>query len=123
MNERARRPILHLKLGGTPSADTHEPPRPKTPSDAPTTVPATYTWKCRPCGTAFVPPRDGPADEAVRCPACNARLGRAGDFRSEPPLLEKLRARAVKVAPPPTPMTVRTVRTPPVTVRILKKVR
>jgi len=119
MNERARRPILHLKLGGTPPAPRSEA---AAPAPAPAAAPVAYTWKCRPCGTPFIPPREGPDDEAVRCPACNARLGRAGDFRLDPPPLERLRARAVKVAPPPVP-----VKAPrpagPVTVKVLKKVR
>jgi len=120
MNERARRPILHLKLGSSP------PPAPvdSAPAEAPAApAPVIYTWKCKPCGTAFTPPPEGPDDDAVRCPACNARLGRAGDFRLDPPPLDKLRARAViKASPPPVP--VKAPRTGPVvTVRVLKKVR
>ena len=121
MNERARRPILHLKLGGAPSAERPERVRSDVPAAAPT--PATYTWKCRPCGTPFVPPREGPDDEPVRCPACNARLGRAGDFRLDPPPLDKLRARAVKVAPAPVAVKASKAATPVVTVKVLKKVR
>ena len=118
-NERARRPILHLKLGASPSAE----PIADAPQPAPPTVqaaPGTYTWKCRPCGTPFVPPREGPDDEAVRCPSCNARLGRAGDFRLDPPPLERLRARAVKAAP--TPVAVKAQRpAAPVTVKVVRK--
>ena len=122
MNERVRRPILHLKLGATPPAQRSEDAPPPAPAAAP--APATYTWKCRPCGTPFIPPSEGPDAEAVRCPACNARLGRAGDFRLDPPPLEKLRARAVKAAPPP-PVAVKAPKTttPVVTVKVLKKVR
>jgi len=119
MNERVRRPILHLKLGATPAQRSEAAPPPAPPAAAP----ATYTWKCRPCGTPFIPPAEGPDDEAVRCPACNARLGRAGDFRLDPPPLERLRARAVKAVPAPvavkTPKAAATV----VTVKVLKKVR
>ena len=134
MNERVRRPILHLKLGSTPPTErvgeradeAGMAPRPEAPA-APTPA-ATYTWKCRPCGTPFVPPGEGPDEEPVRCPACNARLGRAGDFRLDPPPLDKLRARAVKAPPAPAPAVVRPPRsprtTPPVVmVKVLKKVR
>ena len=129
MNERVRRPILHLKLGSSAPADRPPTLLPETVRPAvsarPPEAPATYTWKCRPCGTPFVPPREGPDDEAVRCPSCNARLGRAGDFRLDPPPLDKLRARAVKAAPAPVKAPVRTPRSGPpvVTVKVLKKVR
>lgn len=123
MNERARRPILHLKLGSTPPAVSAESERPAAPITATAAAPALYTWKCRPCGTPFVPPREGPDGEPVRCPACNARLGRAADFRLDPPPLDKLRARAVKVAPPPVAMTVARSAKPVVMVKVLKKVR
>ena len=132
MNERVRRPILHLKLGSAPSAESSGPGssedvRPARQPAEP--VAPAYTWKCRPCGTSFTPPPSGPDDEAVRCPACNARLGRAGDFRLDPPPLDKLRARAVKIVPPPVPApappTIKPRRSaaPVVTVRVLKKVR
>jgi DNA-directed RNA polymerase subunit RPC12/RpoP len=104
MNERARRPILHLKLGGPSRAEPLASP----PAPAPAAV---YTWKCRPCGMPFIPPREGPDEDAVRCPACNARLGRAGDFRSDPPAFDRLRARAIQVS------------AAPVAVEVLKKVR
>ena len=125
MNERVRRPTLHLKLGGTSPAD---PDAPAALAAEPAPKPAAYTWKCRPCGTAFVPPSEGPDDEAVRCPSCNARLGKAGDFRLDPPPLERLRARAVKQAPPPPPPPLeikprRSVGRTVVTVKVLKKVR
>jgi DNA-directed RNA polymerase subunit RPC12/RpoP len=130
MNERVRRPILSLKLGSTPALPPEAAaPRPPVPAPAPEPATPAYTWKCRPCGTAFVPPAEGPDDEAVRCPSCNARLGKAGDFRLDPPPLEKLRARAVKAAPPaPAPVVAPRLRgprtrPPVVTVRVLKKVR
>ena len=60
----------------------------------------------------------------MRCPACNARLGRAGDFRLDPPPLERLRARAVKVAaPPPVAVKAPKAAAPVVTVKVLKKIR
>jgi DNA-directed RNA polymerase subunit RPC12/RpoP len=129
MTERARRPILHLKLGGTsPDQPDTAPSGAEAPARPPRTPPAPqptlYTWKCRPCGTVFTPPSHGPDDEAVRCPSCNARLGRAADFRLDPPPLERLRARAVKIAPPPLPPVTRPRTRPPVvTVKVLKKVR
>lgn len=61
-------------------------------------------WKCKPCGAAFEVAGDLADDAAVRCPACNARLGRAEQFRSDPPDA-KVRARQVerKAEPPPPP--------------------
>ena len=101
-----RRPILKLKNAPPPKAPEPEPapklgsPRfvkpgraPRPPAPPP---PPQHTWKCRPCGTAFTPPADLPDEESVRCPSCHARLGTAVDFRSDPPNLEKLRARPVK---------------------------
>ena len=129
MNERVRRPILSLKLGPSAAKPAEDGPDSAAPATAAPAAPAAYTWKCRPCGKAFVPPSEGPDDEAVRCPSCNARLGKAGDFRLDPPPLERLRARAVKAAPPkPAPAGAsrpggpRT-RPPVVTVKVLKKVR
>jgi DNA-directed RNA polymerase subunit RPC12/RpoP len=121
MNERVRRPLLTLKLG-TPSA---KPDEEGSPAAAPPPSPpaVTYTWKCRPCGAALIPPAEGPDDEAVRCPACNARVGRAGDFRLDPPPLERLRARAVKVVPHPVAVSAPRVRPPVVMVKVLKKAR
>jgi hypothetical protein len=73
----ARRPILRLKLGSQPK------PQPVVEAQ----------WRCKPCGGAVAIPDATPDEESVRCPACNARLGLAGDFRSQPPALERLRAR------------------------------
>lgn len=73
------RPILRLK--NPPKL----PPLPKAPS-----------WKCKPCGTAFVPTDAG--EGQVRCPKCNARLGALEDFTAG--RAEKLRARPIK---PQTP--------------------
>ena len=134
MNERVRRPILHLKLGATPpaapAADAPAADQPAAAAPVPAEpAPQAWIWKCRPCGARFEPPREGPDDEAVRCPACNARLGKAGDFRLDPPPLERLRARAVKAPPPPPPAPPPRPRTraprsaPVVEVKVLKKVR
>jgi hypothetical protein len=139
MNERVRRPILHLKLGAAPAASPAETdaaapaasriaaPRLAAPGPAATPPAPSLVWKCRPCGSSFEPPRAGPDDEVVRCPSCNARLGKAGDFRLDPLPLERLRARAAKAPPPPPPPTPRPTRgqrtAPVVTVKVLKKVR
>jgi DNA-directed RNA polymerase subunit RPC12/RpoP len=126
MNERARRPILHLKLGAAaPAKDAEAAPAApgSVPRPAAAPAPVAYTWKCRPCGAAFTPPSEGPDDEAVRCPSCNARLGKAGDFRADPPPLERLRARAVKVSPPP-PVAAKPSRpSGPVVMKVIKKIR
>ena len=53
-----------------------------------------YGWKCKPCGQGFDPPLDGADDDAVRCPKCNAKLGKAGDFKLTP-VPTRLRARPV----------------------------
>ena len=102
--ERPRRAILKLKLpvnrplGPDAMASATEGLVVKA---APTPVEAAepavvFRWKCKPCGTAFgIPDEAGDAD-IVRCPACNAKLGVAADFRAEPPNLEKVRARQVK---------------------------
>lgn len=86
MSEEGRRPLLQLK--SAPAAAKPEP--------------APAGWKCRPCGAAFTPPQveqqaesQAELQEWVRCPACNARLGRVADFQTEPPRLAKLRARPV----------------------------
>jgi DNA-directed RNA polymerase subunit RPC12/RpoP len=89
MTEQPRRPILRLK-GAADRPSPLSPPQPL------------VRWKCRPCGAAFDPPTDIGLDEAVRCPKCNARLGKAADFRCEPPAFDRLRARPV-AAPRPKP--------------------
>jgi DNA-directed RNA polymerase subunit RPC12/RpoP len=83
MTEKPRRPILHLKF--PPSA-----PIVPVPVAAPRKA---QTWKCKPCGKAFEVASELPDEESVRCPACNARLGLAADFRAEPPDLDRVRAR------------------------------
>ena len=60
--------------------------------------PAVGDFKCKPCGTRFDPPAELADEDSVRCPSCNARLGLASDFRSDPPNVEKLRARHLKKA-------------------------
>jgi len=108
MNEPPRRPILKLK---SPPPAIPRPEAPVLPSKgetrifarkrepvpvpplAPPVQPAA-AWKCRPCGMGFDVAEDMGDEDWVRCPKCNARLGRAGDFRAG--RLEKLRARAAK---------------------------
>jgi uncharacterized paraquat-inducible protein A len=79
MTEPTRRPILHLK---TP------PPGSKTPSP-------TVGWRCKPCGAPVEVAAALDGQDEVRCPACNALLGRADQFRSDPPQLQRIRARMV----------------------------
>lgn len=73
-------------------------PSPAAPPPEPPPPPATGDWKCKPCGTRFDPPAELADADSVRCPSCNARLGLASDFRSDPPNLAKLRARHLKKA-------------------------
>jgi DNA-directed RNA polymerase subunit RPC12/RpoP len=54
-------------------------------------------WKCKPCGATFQVSHDLADEDAVRCPSCNARLGKAGEFRANPP---PPRVRARRVATP-----------------------
>ncbi|MBO9707070.1 MAG: zinc ribbon domain-containing protein [Caulobacter sp.] len=107
-SEPPRRKTLSLKSGvkapGGPPPLERLPPRqggrvviPEASPPPPPPAPApTGDFKCKPCGTRFDPPAELADDESVRCPSCNARLGLAGDFRADPPRLEKLRARYLK---------------------------
>jgi hypothetical protein len=107
---RPRRPILKLKIAPPPRPAPEPPPKPSRPTwiaprrevraepEAPTPAAPLHDWKCKPCGTSFTPSAELAEEDAVRCPSCNARLGRAVDFRADPPRLEKLRARLVKRA-------------------------
>jgi DNA-directed RNA polymerase subunit RPC12/RpoP len=104
MTEKPRRPILHLKF--PPSTPIAVPGAPAAPAAAtPPPAPRAMNWKCKPCGKPFQVLSELTDADSVRCPACNARLGLAGDFRAEPPELEKVRARlALEPAPkPPAP--------------------
>jgi len=85
MSEPTRRPILSLK----------NPPQPKAPP------PPVRRWKCKPCGGVLEVAATLSDDEAVRCPSCNARLGRAGQFRSDDPEQQKVRARLAPATPIP----------------------
>lgn len=135
MADKPRRPILHLKFPSAAPADPDAPaPAPATPvartmpiapagrttrmvrefiparpprlrRAEPPPKPKPFAWKCKPCGTGFDVADELADDKSVRCPSCNARLGLAGDFRCDPPNLDKLRARAVgtgaELKPPP----------------------
>jgi hypothetical protein len=101
-SEPPRRKILSLKSGVVapggpkPLERIARPARAVMPEPPPLPPPAVGDWKCKPCGTRFDPSPDLADDDSVRCPSCNARLGLAADFRSNPPNLEKLRARHLK---------------------------
>jgi len=94
MTEKSKRPILHLKFS---------PATPIATLGAPATAPSPpQIWKCKPCGKPFQVLSELADEDSVRCPACNARLGLASDFRADPPQLERVRARlAVEPAPAP----------------------
>ncbi|HEX6861150.1 MAG TPA: hypothetical protein VF138_13240 [Caulobacteraceae bacterium] len=58
-------------------------------------VPPKADWKCKPCGVAFAPATEANDEGEVRCPKCNARLGRLADFEANP---AKVRARQMRQA-------------------------
>lgn len=96
MTERPRRPILHLKLNPDRPPPIPAAPAPSKPAVAKAPPPPIgEVWKCKPCGTA-ISLADMPMEGDVRCPGCNARLGKAEDFRADPPRSERLRARLFK---------------------------
>lgn len=90
--EPPRRPILKLKSGVTPKLPPELVKKPAPPPPPPV---LDVWWKCKPCGKAFTPAPDAADDEAVRCPNCNARLGLAGEFRTEP-TPARVRARLIR---------------------------
>ncbi|HEY1753039.1 MAG TPA: hypothetical protein VGG29_17400 [Caulobacteraceae bacterium] len=85
--DRPPRPILRLK---TPPPAALTPPGPTPPPRA-----AGPQWKCKPCGAAFTPDPTLADSAPVRCPSCNAKLGKAGQFRGYHPG-ERVRARRVE---------------------------
>ncbi|MDO9337370.1 MAG: hypothetical protein Q7T61_13285 [Caulobacter sp.] len=93
MSDPPRRPILKLKF---PPAAPPSLPEPPPPAQA-----AGTRWKCKPCGGVVVITGQEPADQDIRCPACNARLGTAGDFQAEDGE-GKVRARRLPPARPAT---------------------
>jgi hypothetical protein len=78
MTDRPTRPILHLKATPTPTPKDLKP-----------------EWRCKPCGSVVDVDAALADIDTVRCPACGAALGRAGQFRSDPPQIQRLRARRV----------------------------
>lgn len=116
MVDKPRRPLLTLKAG--PKPDAADPaPAPTSPSAEP--APRVLDWKCKPCGKTFQVPPELPDDEPMRCPACNARLGLAREFRVADPALAKVRARPViRSEPPPSPAPVK-----PVTAEVVTRRR
>jgi hypothetical protein len=81
----------------TPAPRPARPPRPPRAA-APAAKPSPLDWKCKPCGKSLAVPPELGDEDPVRCPSCNARLGLARDFRSDPPNLAKVRARMVAKA-------------------------
>lgn len=63
-------------------SDTAAPSRPilrlKTPVSLP---PQPSRWRCKPCGAVAEISGEAAEDEIVRCPHCNAKLGRVAQFR------------------------------------------
>ncbi|MBI1407893.1 MAG: hypothetical protein GC145_17400 [Caulobacter sp.] len=84
MTEEPRaRPILRLKF----------PPAAK-PAPEPAAAPAPKViWRCKPCGSEVILPLTAEEGDIVRCPGCNANLGKAVHFLSDPPETSRLRAR------------------------------
>jgi len=87
MSDSPRRPTLHLRFA--PATALAAPP-----------VAKPLVWKCRPCGAQFEVPADATDSDPVRCPSCNARLGRAVDFRAAEPDLTRVRARLAEAKAP-----------------------
>ena len=89
------RKILSLKnpptrpLGPEPIRPKIAPTRPAPPA------PEVFGWKCKPCGTGFNVASSLEDTAVVRCPACNAKIGLAAEFRADP-IPARLRARPVK---------------------------
>ena len=75
--EAPRRPVLHLKAAATSPGLVREPE---------------LAWKCRPCGALLEIRPDLADNDIVRCPACNARIGKAGDLRTDDLPAAKVRA-------------------------------
>jgi len=93
MSEPPRRPVLHLKSPPVLKPFVAMPERKATSRPAVVAPPPPPRWKCKPCGAGFDVAVTLADDDAVRCPKCNARLGRAAQFRSDPPDVDHIRAR------------------------------
>lgn len=95
-DEPKRRPILSLK--NPPKVVPPVAAKPAKPAAPPPATPSPqHDWKCKPCGAGFSIEGSLGDEAVIRCPSCNAKLGTAGDFRTEP-LPTKVRARSVKKA-------------------------
>jgi hypothetical protein len=83
-----------------PDVRTRPPPDPQPEESAEAEGPAASPsrWKCKPCGALVEIAASMADEEAVRCPSCNARLGRVGQFRAEGPEQQKVRARPAPLA-------------------------
>jgi DNA-directed RNA polymerase subunit RPC12/RpoP len=79
-----------------PASPSRPPRQPRFEAPAPPPKAKFVGWKCKPCGKGFEVSPELADEDAVRCPSCNARLGLARDFRSDPPNIDKVRARLVK---------------------------
>lgn len=102
MDDKPRRPILSLRGATKPPTAADSPTAAAPPSPPEAAKP--QLWKCKPCGKTFEVPAELADEEAMRCPACNARLGLAKEFRVEDPALAKVRARPVaRHEPTPVP--------------------
>ncbi|MBX3480285.1 MAG: hypothetical protein KF842_07785 [Caulobacter sp.] len=90
MTEEPRaRPILRLKIPPAP-----RPVAPQPPAREPAVAPAPKViWRCKPCGAEVVLPDTAEEGDIVRCRNCNANLGKAVHFLSDPPETSRLRAR------------------------------
>ena len=86
------RPLGPEPLTPIRTARPSRPPKAAKPPPPPAQI---FGWKCKPCGQGFDPPEGAPDDQDVRCPSCNARVGKVGDFALDPPP-NRLRARRVK---------------------------
>jgi len=80
-------------------------PRPilrlKNPPKLPPMAPPQPSWKCKPCGEPFAPTLAVDAEGDVRCPRCNAKVGKLEDFTARPPRTAKIRARPILRPTPP----------------------
>ena len=84
--------VVTRPLGPKPLVSLRVAKKAPPPTPAPEPI---FGWKCKPCGQGFDPPANAADDEVVRCPKCNARIGKVGDFKLDP-IPAKVRARPVK---------------------------
>ena len=91
-DEPKRRPILSLK---NPPKVLPPVPAAKPAAAAPPPPAPQHDWKCKPCGAGFSIEATLGDEAVIRCPSCNAKLGTAGDFRTDP-LPTKVRARPAR---------------------------